>query len=153
MLGPAPGAEGTPKGDPALMPLGPEPCAQCLGQHVYTLHLFIHVTFFPQRTCYVFPQPRGLGVIRNKIWCRPNAQPSRLGMLRNKPQPSRLGMLRNKPQPPWLGMLRNKFRPLGWVCYVTSPAYLLKRECNGEIVGEIINHSLQNIAQILCFSL
>ena len=33
MLGPAPGAEGTPDGDPALMPLGPEPCAQCLGQH------------------------------------------------------------------------------------------------------------------------
>ena len=32
MLGPAPGAEGTPKGDPALMPLGPEPCAQCLGK-------------------------------------------------------------------------------------------------------------------------
>ena len=30
MLGPAPGAEGTPKGDPALMPLGPEPCAKVL---------------------------------------------------------------------------------------------------------------------------
>jgi hypothetical protein len=43
MLGPAPGAEGTPEGDPALMPLGPEHCAQCLGQHVRTLHLFIHV--------------------------------------------------------------------------------------------------------------
>jgi hypothetical protein len=28
MLGPAPGAEGTPEGDPALMPLGPEPCAR-----------------------------------------------------------------------------------------------------------------------------
>ena len=40
MLGPAPGAEG----DPALMPLGPEPCAQCLGQHVRTLPLFIHET-------------------------------------------------------------------------------------------------------------
>ena len=50
-------------------------------------------------------------------------------------------MLRKKLQPPWLGMLRNNSRPLRWVCYVTSPAYLLKRECNGEIVGEIINHS------------
>ena len=33
MLGPAPGAEGTPKGDPALMPLGPEPCAPAVSQH------------------------------------------------------------------------------------------------------------------------
>ena len=141
MLGPAPGAEGTPKGDPALMPLGPEPCAQCLGQHVYTLHLFIHVTFFPQRTCYVFPQPSGLGEIRNKILCRPNAQPSRLGMLRNKPQPSRLGML------------RNKFRPLGWVCYVTSPACMRKGECNGEIVGEIINHPIYMARETVPWSL
>jgi hypothetical protein len=27
------------------------------------------------------------------------------------------------------------------ICYVTSPAYLLQRECNREIVGENIEHS------------
>jgi hypothetical protein len=35
MLGPAPGAEGTPEGDPALMPLGPEPCAPAVSPTIH----------------------------------------------------------------------------------------------------------------------
>jgi hypothetical protein len=46
MLGPAPGAEGTPKGDPTLMPLGPEPCAQCLSTHTLKLHSPILASIF-----------------------------------------------------------------------------------------------------------
>jgi hypothetical protein len=50
-------------------------------------------------------------------------------------------MLRNNAQFPWLRMLRNILSQGGKICYVTSSAKWLKRECNGEIVGEIMNHS------------
>jgi hypothetical protein len=60
-LGPAPGAESTPEGDPALMPLGPEPCAQCLGYHARTLHLILLVTFPPSVPCYPILSASELG--------------------------------------------------------------------------------------------
>ncbi len=52
-----------------------------------------------------------------------------------------MSAVRNTPSPLGWGRYVTKLSQVAEICYVTSPAYLLQRECHREIVGENIEHS------------
>jgi hypothetical protein len=72
-----------------------------------------------------------------------------LGMLRNTPNQVGWGRYVTNAQPSRLGMLRNIPSQEAEICYVTSPACMRKGECNGEIVGENIEHPARSYPALL----